>query len=191
MGGLCARGVSRGSHAGRRVARSADQALSRCRNDPALCDDRPRALVGLLSRCSTRTRCRGRDRSARRFMFPLGAGASCGEAGFPSPRRIRGKAGCNSASIVCCEEPALRAPLAGRRVGIARAPGVGDERSRALARCAGGARRLRAHRGVRPAARPARRQAGQHGRVAGLQRSGARHPGIQPVRRGAPADAPR
>ena len=39
-----------------------------------------------------------------------------------------------------------------------------------------------------PATWAARRQAGQHDRVGGLHRSGARHPGVQPVRQGAPAD---
>ena len=43
-------------------------------------------------------------------------------------------------------------------------------------------------RRLRPAAWPARRQAGQHDRVAGLQRPGARNPGLQPLWRGAQAD---
>ena len=85
-------------------------------------------------------------------------------------------------------EPALRAPLSGRRVALARASRFGHGRPDALARCAGRLRRHQDHRRVRSAARPARRQAGQHDRVAGLQRSGARHPGVQPVWRGAQAD---
>ena len=85
-------------------------------------------------------------------------------------------------------EPALRAPLAGRRVALLAHPGFGDAGPDAFARCAGRVRRHQAHRRLRPAARPARRQAGQHDRVAGLPRSGARHSGLQPVRRGAPAD---
>ena len=41
---------------------------------------------------------------------------------------------------------------------------------------------------VRAAARPARRQAGQHGRVGGFHGSRARHSGVQSLRRRAPAD---
>ena len=85
-------------------------------------------------------------------------------------------------------EPKLRKPLAGKSIALLAHPGIGDARPDAFARRARGARRHRAHRGLRPAARPARRQAGQHDRVAGLHRPGARHPGVQPVRRGAPAD---
>ena len=44
---------------------------------------------------------------------------------------------------------------------------------------------------LRAPARPARRQAGQHGGVRRLHRPGPRHPGVQPLRRGAPADRPR
>ena len=87
------------------------------------------------------------------------------------------------------EEPALRKPLAGPARRAARASGVGHARISRIRSMRSPAPAMRAHRGVRPAARPARRQAGQHGRVAGLHRSGARHPGVQPVRRGAPADA--
>ena len=83
-----------------------------------------------------------------------------------------------------------RAARAARRPArrAARASGLGHGRSHALARRARRARGHPPHRRVRAAARPARRQAGQHGRVAGLHRSGARHPGVQPLRRGAPAD---
>ena len=86
-------------------------------------------------------------------------------------------------------EPALAKPLAGRRVALLAHPAsvtaISRIRSMRSPRCGD----LEAHRGLRPAARPARRQAGQHGRVAGLPRSGARHPGVQPVRQGAPAHA--
>ena len=86
------------------------------------------------------------------------------------------------------EDPALRKPLAGRRVALLAHPASVTARPGAFSRRARG-RRRQAHRGVRSAARPARRQAGQHDRVAGLQRPGARHPGVQPVRQGAPPDA--
>ena len=86
------------------------------------------------------------------------------------------------------EEPALRKPLAGRRVALLAHPAsVTADLVHSLDALRRGGRE--AHRGVRSAARPARRQAGQHDRVAGLQRPGARHPGVQPVRQGAPPDA--
>ena len=72
--------------------------------------------------------------------------------------------------------------------GVARASRFGHGRPDAFARCAGRLRRHQDHRRLRSAAWPARRQAGQHDRVAGLQRSGAWHPGVQPLRRGAQAD---
>ena len=85
-------------------------------------------------------------------------------------------------------EPALARAARGPARRAARASGFGHGRPDAFARCAGRLRRHQAHRRLRSAARPARRQAGQHDRVAGLQRSGARHPGVQPLRRGAQAD---
>ena len=71
---------------------------------------------------------------------------------------------------------------------FARASRFGHARPDALARCAGRMRRHQDRRRFRAAAWPARRQAGQHDRVAGLQRSGARHPGLQPVWQSAQAD---
>ncbi len=68
------------------------------------------------------------------------------------------------------------------------APRIRDAGFDARARRVGGAARRRARGGVRAAARPARRQAGQHGRVAGLHGPRARHSGVQPLRRRAPAD---
>ena len=72
--------------------------------------------------------------------------------------------------------------------GAARASRFRHGRPDAFARCAGRMRRHEDHRRLRSAAWPARRQAGQHDRVAGLQRSGAWHSGVQPVWRGAQAD---
>ena len=63
-------------------------------------------------------------------------------------------------------EPALRKRAARQARRAARASRIGDRRPHALARRARAARRSDADRGVRAAARPARRQAGQHGRVA-------------------------
>ena len=85
-------------------------------------------------------------------------------------------------------EPALRAPLNGRRVALLAHPASVTARPDAFARCAGRMRRHQARRRFRAAAWPARRQAGQHDRVAGFQRSGARHSGLQPVWRSAQAD---
>ena len=85
------------------------------------------------------------------------------------------------------EDPALRKPLEGRRVALLAHPAsVTRDLTHSLDALAA-LDDLIDHRGVRPAARPARRQAGQHGRVAGLPRSRARHPGVQPVRRSAPS----
>ena len=56
-----------------------------------------------------------------------------------------------------------------------------DARSAPFARRTGDRRRPSFERRVRPAARAARREAGQHGGVCGLQRSGARHSRLQPV----------
>ena len=83
---------------------------------------------------------------------------------------------------------ALRKGLRGKRVALLAHPASVTRDLDARARRAGGAARRRAHGGVRAAARPARRQAGQHGRVAGLHGSRARHSGVQPLRRRAPAD---
>ena len=83
-------------------------------------------------------------------------------------------------------DPALRAPLAGRRVALLAHPAslTADltHSLDALAACP----EIDALRRLRPAAWPAGRQAGQHGREPGFPRSGARHPGVLPLRRGAP-----
>ena len=69
-------------------------------------------------------------------------------------------------------EPAAAAPLPGRRVALVAHPASVTRRLThsldALVACG-----VIAHRCFRPAARPARRQAGQHGRIAGFRRSGA------------------
>ena len=85
-------------------------------------------------------------------------------------------------------EPALRAPLIGQARGVARASRFRHGRPDALAGCAGRMRRHEDQRRLRSAAWPARRQARQHDRVAGLQRSGAWHSGLQPLWRRAQAD---
>ena len=68
-------------------------------------------------------------------------------------------------------DPALRAPLEGKRVALLAHPAsVTADLTHsldALAACG-----AQPHRRLRPAARPARRQAGQYGRIAGLHRSG-------------------
>ena len=76
----------------------------------------------------------------------------------------------------------------GETRGPARAPCLGNRRPDSRAGCAVGVQRREDQRDVRSAARPAWRQAGQHGRVAGLQRSGARRSGVQPLWRRAQAD---
>ena len=83
---------------------------------------------------------------------------------------------------------ALRKALRGKRVALLAHPASVTRDLDARARCVGGAAGPRAHGSVRSAAWPARRQAGQHGRVGGFQGSRARHPGVQPLRRRAPAD---
>ena len=120
-------------------------------------------------------------------------GASARQAGLPSCRLLCARTFASRAAMKfgidrLLAEPALRAPLAGRRVALLAHPAsVTRDLTHSLDALAA-LRRHQAHRRVRPAARPARRQAGQHDRVAGLQRSGARHSGVQPLRRGAPAD---
>ena len=79
-------------------------------------------------------------------------------------------------------------PLRGKRVALLAHPASVTRDLDARARCARGAARRAPHGRVRAAARPARRQAGQHGRVAGFQGPRARHPGVQPLRRRAAAD---
>ena len=85
-------------------------------------------------------------------------------------------------------EPAAAQRAARQATRAARASRVGHRGPHAFARRARATRRSDAERRVRSAAWPARRQAGQHGRVADVQRSGARHSGLQPLRRSAPPD---
>ena len=104
------------------------------------------------------------------------------------PRTFRSdhrNAPCTSASTASGRPRPPRA-AAGPPRRPARPSGLGDRRPDPLARRAGRLPGDHAHRRLRPAARPARRQAGQHGREPGLPRSGARRPGVQPLRRGAP-----
>ena len=198
VGGVRVRALSRRHAARRRVerARQLDPhvtvrgAAARLELDAVIRLDR---LSPAHPARGCRSRCRRSLEEQRRLALVLGAQASARQAGFPSCRCVRPGARrdglwCSAAIRMkfgidrLLEDPALRKPLAGRRVGAARASGIGDARSRALARRARGARRHRTRRGLRSPARPARRQAGQHDRVAGLHRSGARHPGVQPVR---------
>ncbi len=69
------------------------------------------------------------------------------------------------------DERRLRKPLAGRRVALLAHPASVTRDLRHSLDALAALRRYQPHRGLRPAARPARRQAGQHGRVAGFQRS--------------------
>ncbi len=86
------------------------------------------------------------------------------------------------------QEPELRRPLAGRRVALLAHPAsVTRDLTHSLDALAA-LPDLDAVGRLRSPARPARRQAGQHGGVARLHRPAARHPGVQPVRRGTPPD---
>ena len=117
-------------------------------------------------------RARSRARGSARSHFVLGAEASAGQCRLPSRRRLcidaaaRRRRGMKFGIDRLLAEPALRSALHGKRRRAARASGVGHRRPHAFARRARAARRSDAHRGIRSAARPARRQAGQHGRVA-------------------------
>ena len=71
--------------------------------------------------------------------------------------------------------------------GTAGASGLGHARAAALPGCAGSAPRGALERRPRPAAWPARRQAGQYGRVTRLRRPGPRYSGVQPLRHRAQA----
>ena len=135
-------------------------------------------------------------RGEGRHQILLGAGPSAGEqARLPRPRLLRRAPSLSSVAMTLfgidrlLAEPELRRPLEGKRVALARASRVGHARPHAQPRRA---RRGRAQddRGVRPAARPSRRQAGQYGGVRRLHRSGPRDPGVQPLRRGPPPDRP-
>ena len=85
-------------------------------------------------------------------------------------------------------DPELREPLEGKRVALLAHPAsVTADLTQPRRAGRGGPQRLR---GVRAAARPARRQAGQYDGIAGLYRSDLRHAGVQPLRRGAAADRP-
>ena len=85
-------------------------------------------------------------------------------------------------------DPALRAPLAGKRVALLAHPAsVTRDLTHSLDALAA-LGDITPDRRVRAAARAARRQAGQYDRDRGLDRSGPRNPGVQPLRRGAPPD---
>ena len=86
-------------------------------------------------------------------------------------------------------EPELRRPLEGKRVALLAHPASVTARPHPQPRRSR-RRRRQTHRRLRAAARAARRQAGQYGRVRGFHRPGPRHPGVQPLRRGAPPDRP-
>ena len=199
VGGLSLRQLSPGHDADR--VRCRRRACDRRRHGDRL-DADVDVHLGALEPCDrgdlevASERACSKDRARRDFL--LGARASAGQARFPSramasPCAGRGRrtAVMRSASIACWQDAALREALRGRRVALLAHPAsVSADLTHSLDALAA-LRRREAHRGVRPAARPARRQAGQHGRVAGLQRSGARHSGVQPVRRQCAGRPPR
>ena len=119
--------------------------------------------------------------------------ASAGTRGFPSFRLLCARACPSVANHEIRHRPAHRRTKIARAAQgpprrAACASGLRHARPDAFARCAGRVQRREAHRRVRPAARAARRQAGQHDRIAGLPRSGPWHPGLQPLWRGAQTD---
>ena len=150
-------------------------------------------LAGFAARWRMAPRSLGCDRRHERPQIILGAGASTGAGGFPSFRLLCAMSLPQRTTHEIRHRPTHRRTrfaraAQGQARRVARASRLGHAGPDAFARCAGRMRRREAHGRLRSAAWPARRQAGQHDRVAGLPRSGARHSGLQPVRRGAQAD---
>ena len=86
-------------------------------------------------------------------------------------------------------EPELRRPLEGKRVALLAHPAsVTRDLTHSLDALVAAGLNVTAAFGPQHGA--PRRQAGQYGGVRRLHRSGPRHPGVQPLRRGAPPDRP-
>ena len=170
---------------------------SRCNRAPTATRCRPRwswiALSGLPRNALWRLGLSALIEDTERPQVILGVGASTWEAGLPSRRLFCASSFRRTRSHEVWHRSTHRRTRVARAArgqarGIARASRFRHRRSDAFAGCAGRMRRHQDQRGLRPAAWSARRQAGQHDRVAGLQRSGAWHPGLQSLWRGAQAD---
>ncbi len=153
----------------------------------------PDRFAGLPRRARVAYRPVGSDRGYERRHILLGARASARQAGLPSCRWLclRALSGGEAMKfgmdrLISERDPARAAVRQARRVACPSR--IRHGKPDAFARCARRLRRHKDQRCLRPATWAARRQAGQHDRVAGFQGSGARHSGLQSLWRGAQAD---
>ena len=195
MGGLSLRRLPHGLD-GDRPAAAGDRGQARRRRLCAGRLGRPLRGDGTARRPRLAARPFGGDRGRATAANPTGRGASAGQARLPSPRLLCARTAATEARMKfgidrLLADPALRAPLAGRRVALLAHPASVTARPRPI-------RSTRsppaATSGSPPPSAPSTACAATSrttwSRVAGLQRSGPRHPGVQPLRRGAPADRP-
>ena len=152
------------------------------------------SAVGLAARQPLAARPLGGDRGNERPQVLLGAGASARQAGFPSFRLLCARTSCSVARHeIRHRSPSRRTRSCarrsqGRRVALLAHPAsVTADLTHSLdALAACGDIKLTAAFGPQHGLRGDKQD--NMIEIAGLPRSGARHPGVQPVRRGAQAD---
>ncbi len=183
-------------------ARAADRRAARARCDRARRPRRVGRSLGLVSRRRPPRRLVGGRRGDERPALVLGARAIRAAARLPSPGRLSSRSRRRRAADADEDDRAMKfgidrlladrrsgAPLAGRRARPARASGIGHARPRALARCA---------RGAAATSRVTAAFGPQHGLRGDKQDNMVESPdfddpvhgipGLQPLRRRAPAD---